>query len=75
VIRNKDGEFEIGDLQVQGLDEQEEEGHDAQEDESMWFAQNGWLDANMSAEERQRLVDAVKHHQRDRNRAPSEPAG
>jgi len=26
-------------------------------------------------EERQRLVDAVKHHQRDRNRAPSEPAG
>lgn len=27
------------------------------------------------AEERQRLADAVKHHQRDRNRAPSEPAG
>ena len=26
-------------------------------------------------EERQRLADAVKHHQRDRNRAPSEPAG
>jgi hypothetical protein len=25
-------------------------------------------------EERQRLADAVKHH-RDRNRAPSEPAG
>ena len=29
----------------------------------------------MVIEERQRLVDAVKHHQRDRNRAPSEPAG
>jgi hypothetical protein len=27
------------------------------------------------AEERQRLAEAVKHHQRDRNRAPSEPAG
>lgn len=26
-------------------------------------------------EERQRLTDAVKNHQRDRNRAPSEPAG
>lgn len=29
----------------------------------------------MCVEERQRLSDAVKHHQRDRNRAPSEPAG
>lgn len=35
VIRNKDGEFEIGDPQVQGLDEQEESGQDAQEDESL----------------------------------------
>lgn len=26
-------------------------------------------------EERQRLNDSIKHHQRDRNRAPSEPAG
>lgn len=26
-------------------------------------------------EEKQRLADAVKHHQRDRNRAPSEPVG
>jgi hypothetical protein len=30
---------------------------------------------DLSVEERQRLADAVKHHQRDRNRAPSEPAG
>jgi hypothetical protein len=29
----------------------------------------------LCAEERQRLADAVKHHQRDRNREPSEPAG
>jgi hypothetical protein len=27
------------------------------------------------AGERRRLADAVKHHTRDRNRPPSEPAG
>jgi hypothetical protein len=31
--------------------------------------------ADFLTEERQRLIEAVKHHQRDRNRAPSEPAG
>ena len=31
--------------------------------------------ADVCVEERQRLADAVKHHQRDRNREPSEPAG
>lgn len=30
--------------------------------------------AHEQEKERQRLADAVKHHQRDRNRAPSEPA-
>jgi len=59
VIRDKNGDFEIGDPPVQSMDEQEEGGpEDAREDEK----------------ERQRLADAVKHHQRDRNRAPSEPA-
>jgi hypothetical protein len=38
VIRNKDGEFEIGDPLLQGLDEQEEGGQDAQEDESRLIA-------------------------------------
>lgn len=38
--------------------DEHEEGADEKEDEK----------------ERQRLADAVKHHQRDRNRAPSEPA-
>jgi len=33
------------------------------------------IGADEFVEERQRLADAVKHHQRDRNRAPSEPAG
>ncbi|KAH8683353.1 hypothetical protein BGZ60DRAFT_524680 [Tricladium varicosporioides] len=59
VIRDKNGEFEIGDPPMQSFDDQEEGGvGDAHEDEK----------------ERQRLADAVKHHQRDRNRAPSEPA-
>jgi len=56
VIRDKNGEFEIGDLPMTTFDDHEETG-DAHEDEK-----------------RQRLADAVKHHQRDRNRAPSEPA-
>ncbi|PSS10594.1 hypothetical protein M430DRAFT_21949 [Amorphotheca resinae ATCC 22711] len=59
VIRDKNGDFDIGDPPMQSLDEPEEGGQvDAQEDEK----------------ERQRLAEAVKHHQRDRNRAPSEPA-
>lgn len=58
VIRDKNGDFEIGDTPVQSMDEQEGGPEDAREDEK----------------ERQRLADAVKHHQRDRNRAPSEPA-
>ncbi|KAH9215681.1 hypothetical protein DL95DRAFT_133307 [Leptodontidium sp. 2 PMI_412] len=59
VIRDKNGEFEIEDLPIQPYDEQDEGGSgEAQEDEK----------------ERQRLADAVRHHQRDRNRAPSEPA-
>jgi len=58
VIRDKNGEFEIGDLPMTSFDDEHEEGADAQDDEK----------------ERQRLADAVKHHQRDRNRAPSEPA-
>ncbi|CZS93686.1 uncharacterized protein RAG0_03855 [Rhynchosporium agropyri] len=59
VIRDKNGEFEIEDLPVQTFDEQDEGAHgEEKEDEK----------------ERQRLADAVKHHQRDRNRAPSEPA-
>lgn len=36
MIRDKNGDFEIGDLQLQSLDEQEEEGPvNAREDESM----------------------------------------
>ena len=41
VIRNKDGEFEIGDPLMQGLDEQEEGAQDAQEDESRLIVLRG----------------------------------
>jgi hypothetical protein len=38
VIRDKNGEFEIGDPPMQSFDEQEEGGNgDAQEDESMFY--------------------------------------
>lgn len=59
VIRDHNGEFQIGDPPMQSFDDQDEAGHtDTVEDEK----------------ERQRLADAIKHYQRDRNRAPSEPA-
>jgi hypothetical protein len=41
----------------------------------LFFLWGGGGNVNVLVEERQRLADAVKHHQRDRNRAPSEPAG
>ncbi|TVY28651.1 hypothetical protein LHYA1_G002362 [Lachnellula hyalina] len=58
VIRDKNGEFEVGDPPMGSIDEQEDGNGDALEDER----------------ERRRLADAVKHHTRDRNRPPSEPA-
>lgn len=77
VIRDKNGDFEIGDPPIPELDEQEEPGtQDAREDKSELLGIQGLItDAYDFIEEQQRLVDAVKHHQRDRNRAPSEPAG
>jgi hypothetical protein len=76
VIRDKNGEFEIGDPPMQSFDEQEEGNPEGHEDESRLFIYYGMgTGADQMAEERQRLNDAVKHHQRDRNRAPSEPAG
>ncbi|KAK2628471.1 hypothetical protein QTJ16_001574 [Diplocarpon rosae] len=59
VIRDQNGDFEIEDPQTQLFDGPEEGAH---------------VDAHEDEKERQRLADAVKHHLRDRNRAPSEPA-
>jgi hypothetical protein len=43
VIRDKNGEFEIGDPPMQSFDEQEEGGNgDVQEDESMFILLWGW---------------------------------
>ncbi|RDL35004.1 UPF0220 protein [Venustampulla echinocandica] len=76
VIRDKNGEFEIGDPPMQSFDEQEEGGNDdTHEDQSKKQSHSRRRpSADGGEEERQRLADAVKHHQRDRNRAPSEPA-
>ncbi|KAI9746319.1 MAG: hypothetical protein M1818_000030 [Claussenomyces sp. TS43310] len=59
VIRDKNGNYEVGDPPMPPSDDQDEAAQD---------------DLQEDARERQRLADAVKHHQRDRNRSPSEPA-
>lgn len=77
VIRDKNGDFEIVDQPMQSTDDQDEGGPaDAREDESRIKNHAKEIYTGLiGAEERQRLAEAVKHHQRDRNRAPSEPAG
>lgn len=59
MIRDKNGDFEIGEPGISFLEEGDGEGGE----------RDGGDD-----EKEKRLVDAVKLHQRDRNRAPSEPA-
>ncbi|PQE21627.1 UPF0220 domain protein [Rutstroemia sp. NJR-2017a WRK4] len=89
VIRDKNGDFEVLAMQsleddddsggggggggFRGLGEEGEEG----ERKFFWGWMDGWegrANLRLGVDERQRLADAVKHHQRDRNRAPSEPA-
>jgi len=59
VIRDKNGEYEVEGLDMRMGCEEEAEGEE---------------EGREGEKERQRLADAVKHHTRDRNRAPSEPA-
>ncbi|OBT65996.1 hypothetical protein VE03_03190 [Pseudogymnoascus sp. 23342-1-I1] len=63
VVRGED-EFEVGDPVGMLLEGRGEEGVEEEEEEG-----GGGVE-----KERQRVADAVKHHLRDRNRAPSEPA-
>jgi len=85
VIRDQNGDFQIDDVPLEEYDELEEGGGEEREDESMFYlsilvgmrggvGSEGYLLMDF-IEEKQRLSEAVKHHQRDRNRAPSEPAG
>lgn len=60
VIRDKNGEIELGDPPTPGADE---------EDDGMAEARHE------SEKERQRLVDAVKQHQIDKNSLPVQPEG
>ncbi|KAI1377420.1 hypothetical protein F4677DRAFT_444648 [Hypoxylon crocopeplum] len=59
VIRDKNGDFDVGDPPTPPLDDPEEGGtlDDAQESER----------------ERQKLAEAVKHHQINLNRTPAQP--
>ncbi|KAI1477196.1 hypothetical protein F4774DRAFT_204636 [Daldinia eschscholtzii] len=60
VVRDKNGEFDVGDPPTPPLDDPEEGG--------------GALDdAQESERERQRLAEAVKHYQINHNRTPAQP--
>lgn len=60
VVRDKNGEVELGDPPTPPMDGPGEEGHDeGQEHEK----------------ERQRLAEAVKQHQIDQNSLPAQPEG
>ncbi|PQE18897.1 upf0220 domain protein [Rutstroemia sp. NJR-2017a BVV2] len=69
VIRDKNGDFEV--LAMQSLEDDDSGGG---EGGFRGMGEEGEEGEHAGVEERQRLADAVKHHQRDRNRAPSEPA-
>ncbi|POR37048.1 Uncharacterized protein TPAR_02751 [Tolypocladium paradoxum] len=59
VVRNQQGEIELGDPPTPVLEEQDEQAEDRQETEK----------------ERQRLVEAVKHHTINHSSVPDQPEG
>ncbi|KAI0119177.1 hypothetical protein F4814DRAFT_458549 [Daldinia grandis] len=59
VVRDKNGEFDVGDPPTPPLDDSEEGG--------------ALDDAQESERERQRLAEAVKHYQINHNRTPAQP--
>ncbi|TGO63580.1 hypothetical protein BCON_0012g00700 [Botryotinia convoluta] len=68
VMRDKNGDFDIGSMMLGG-------GIDPGGDLSFGDDDEDMVGVEGEEErERQRLNDSIKHHQRDRNRAPSEPA-
>jgi hypothetical protein len=60
VVRDKNGEVELGDPPTPPMDDPEEEGLDAGQEHE---------------KERQRLAEAVKQHQIDQNSVPAQPEG
>lgn len=79
VVRDQNGEVEIGDPPTPPLDEPEDEALDdvqenertAARDESPALLQ----DADAAAGERHKLAEVVKHHQVSHNRSAAEPEG
>lgn len=72
VIRDRNGEFDIGGVPL-GLDQMMGGFGDGEEGEEGDGEIVGCSAEDFEEKERQRLAEAVKHHCRDRNRAPSEP--
>jgi hypothetical protein len=60
VVRDKNGEVELGDPPTPPVDDAEEDGVDPSEEHE---------------KERQRLAEAVKQHQIDQNSVPAQPEG
>lgn len=79
VVRDKNGEFEIGDPPTPPLDEPEDEAlDDVQENErtAARYASPGLLqEADAAVGERHKLAEVVKHHQISHSRSPAEPEG
>ncbi|ESZ97788.1 hypothetical protein SBOR_1797 [Sclerotinia borealis F-4128] len=70
VVRDKNGDFDIANMMLGGGMDNGGELLFGGDDEDVI----GLGEGAEEEKERQRLNDSIKHHQRDRNRAPSEPA-
>lgn len=85
VRRDHNGDYELGDPSIAfgiGIARSMVEGRrgesadgELDEEDDLDGLDSGQLRGEEEAKERRRLIEAVKLHQRDRNRAPSEPAG
>lgn len=79
VVRDKNGEFEIGDPPTPPLDEPEDEALDDVQEHERTPARcvtTGLLqDADTATGERHKLAEVVKHHQISHSRSPAEPEG
>ncbi len=79
VVRDKNGDVELGDPPTPPMDDPDEVALDVRHENESKDTALGmeivfWANQCVS-EERQRLADAVKHHQINQNSVPAEPEG
>ncbi|PWI69659.1 hypothetical protein PCL_00571 [Purpureocillium lilacinum] len=73
VVRNQQGEIELGDPPTPVLEEHDEQAEDRQEAESAWTLRSPFSFVAKAREERQRLADAVRHHSVNHSSVPDQP--